>query len=536
MKMESIALETAGKSQITLWGCILLLVCLSSVSPGQHYAYVTNAGDFGGEVGDLSIIDLATHTVIATAPLGDYPQGVAVNPAGTAVYVANTGSSEFTVIDTATHTSTTLPAGPLPAGVAIHPNGRYIYLANIDFFGEGVNSTVSVIDRASNTIVADIACGNQSIGVEVHPDGTMAYVSNIGDGTLAVFDTETHEVLDRIVLDPVDTEGPSSPVPVVVHPQGTYVYVADRRGPTVWAVNTATHEVMAGAFGHSHVGIGINPEGTILYVPDFDDVDPNSPPQGTTVAVVNAHTLELITTIDGFNAPLDVSMHPDGKHLYVANMVDDTVSVIDAESYAHVATIPVGSNPHAYGECVGPGVPRLLKTDAAARLEAAKATIAADPEGVVSPQYAIQHIDTAIDAANLSLQEDLWSASAGGDLDPRRLQASKGSAVFEAEQTMVQAILDAIRRGWVTSVELRSELLAIIDEAVRADRVLAAVVIDDAIVGGAAPELIEQAQALLENGDASVKEAKIWDQTDQKASLLTNAITEYQLAWQAALQ
>jgi YVTN family beta-propeller protein len=525
--------STPLSSLTSLWGFLFLFLCLASPVLGQHFAYITNTGEFGGANGDLSIIDLATNTVIATVPVGDYPQGVAVNPAGTAVYVANTGSSEFTVIDTVTHTATTLPAGPIPAGVAIHPNGRHIYLANIDYFGGGVNSTVSVIDRATHTIVDEITCGNSSIGVEVHPDGTVAYVSNIGDGTVAVFDTETHEVVDRIVLEPVGADEASSPVPLVIHPEGTYVYVANRNGPTVWAINTATHEFTARAFGHAHVGIGVNPAGTVLYVPDFDDTNPNLPPQGTTLAVIDAQTLELITTIDGLNAPLDVSAHPDGTRLYVTNNGNDTVSVIDAVTYATITTIAVGSQPG--GECVDPGVPRLLKEDAVARLQAVKETIEGGAEGVVSPQRAIEHIETALDSGNLCLQEDLWSASDAGEMDPRRLQASQGSAVFRAEQTMVEAILDTIRRGWIINAELRSELLAIIDEAVRADRVLAAVAIDDAIVGGTDPETIERAQALLKNGDALVKEAKVWEQMDRKAALLTNAISEYQHAWQAAL-
>ena len=527
---------TTKSNPLMICSFLLMWVCLGTPVLGQNYAYITNMGDpFDGMNGDLSIIDLATNTVIATVPVGEYPQGVAVNPAGTAVYIANTVTSDFTVIDTVAHTATTLPAGPFPVGAAIHPNGKHIYLANVDFMGGGVNSTVSVIDRATNTIVDEIICGISSIGVEVHPDGTVAYVSNLGDGTVAVFDTETHEVVDTIVLEPVGADEACSPVPLEVNPQGTYLYVANRNGPTVWAINTATHEFTARAAGHTHVGIAVNPAGTVLYVPDFDDTDPNLPPQGTTLAVIDAQTLELIKTIDGLNAPLDVSIHPDGTRLYVTNSGNDTVSVIDAVTYATIATIAVGSQPNGYGECVGPGVPRLLKADAVARLEAVKATIEGGVDGVVSPEYAIEHLGSALESGNLCLQEDLWSASDAGQVDPRRLQASQGSTVFGVEQTMVEAILDTIRRGWIINAELRSELLAIIDVAVRADRVLAAVAIDDAIVGGKNPETIEQAQTLLKNGDALVTEAKVWEQMDKKAALLTQAISEYQNSWQAAL-
>ena len=527
---------TTGVSPLMLWAVLVLWVCLGSPVLGQHYAYVSNMGPLGDPNNDeLAIVDLSTNSVVATVPVGNVPQGVAINPAGTAVYVANTVSREFTVIDTVTHTSTTLPAGLFPVGVAIHPNGRHIYLANNDFIDGGVNSTVLVIDRATNTIVDEISCGNNSIGVAVHPDGTKAYVSNIGDGTVAVFDTETHEVLSRITLEPVGPDETCAPVPLVFHPQGTYVYVANRRGPTVWAINTATHEFIARAFGHAHVGISINPEGTTLYVPDFDDIDPNLPPQGSTVAVLDAHTLEGITTIDGLSGPLDVAVHPDGKRLYITNIMGNTLSVVDAATHSIIEDIPVGLLPNAFGECVGPGVPRLLKADAVARLEVVKATIEADANGVVSPQLAIEHLVSALDAGRFGLRENLWSGPDAENLDPRRLDVSLGNVVFETGQAMVEDTLESIRRGWIINAELRSELLAIVDQAVRADRVLAAVAIDDAIVGAKPTETIELAQALLENGNALVKEAKVWDQMDKKAMLLTQAIGEYQHAWQAAL-
>jgi len=131
-----------AKTDVSLLiGLLFFVVLFSSPTLGQHYAYISNAGVFmDGMNDDLSIIDLGSNTVIATIPVGDGPQGVAINPAGTAVYVANTTSNEFTVIDAITHTATTLPAGPAPIGVAVHPNGEHIYLANADF-PEGVSRT-----------------------------------------------------------------------------------------------------------------------------------------------------------------------------------------------------------------------------------------------------------------------------------------------------------------------------------------------------------------------------------------------------------
>ena len=529
---------TAEVSPLMLWAVLILWVCLGSPVLGQHYAYIPNMGIPGDPNNDdLSIVDLSTNTVVATVPVGDNPQAVAINPAGTAAYVANTGDNSFTVIDIPSYTSTTI-AGPGAfgaTGVAVHPNGTRIYVTNPEWGAGGEGSTVWVIDRATSTIIDEIPCGKGTCGIAVNPDGKTVYVTNAFDGTLAVFDTVTHAVLDTIALETIDANEASFPVPLVIHPEGTYVYAANRQGPTFWAVNTATHEVLALPFGHTHVFMGIHPDGTAVYLPDFDDADKDLLPQGTTVDVIDTKTLELVTTIEGMVAPLGVAVHPDRTRLYVVNPGTDTVSVVDALTYAHITDIPVGTMPEAGGDFTGPGVPRLLKADAMARLEAVKATIEGGTEGVVSPLLAIECLESALDAGNFGLRENLWSASDAENLDPRRLHVSLGSVVFDTGQAMVEATLDTIRRGWIIEAELHVELLAIVDEAVRAHRVLAAVAIDDAIVGAKPTETIEQAQALLESGNALVKEAKVWDQMDKKAMLLTHAISEYQHAWQAAL-
>ncbi|MHC4439400.1 MAG: beta-propeller fold lactonase family protein [Planctomycetota bacterium] len=535
MKKETVKFNIAKINVPYLFTLLFIAALFSSPVLGQHYAYVTNAGEFGDDVqDDLSIIDLATNTVIATVPLGHYPQGLAINPAGTAVYTANSLSNDFTVIDTVNHTSTTIPGGLVPVGVAVHPDGTRIYIANVDFMNEGI-STVSVVDRATNAIIDEVFCGNGSIGVTMHPDGTVAYVTNTGDGTIAVLDTETHQVTDAIALKTSIPDEIKLPVPIVVHPAGTYIYAANRLGPTFWAIDAATHESIAIPFGHRHVGIAVNPEGTVIYLPDFNDEDPNLPPQGTTVDVIDAKTLELITTIDGLKAPLDVSVHPDGKHAYIMNTEDDSVVVIDTATYSPIETIPVGIQPNGYGECVGPGVPRMLKEDAVARLQAVTEIIEANTNGIGKPEQALKHLDDAITSGNLSIHKYLWSSTDSGEVDPRRLNPSLGDTVFWSEVTMIEAVIDTIRRGWVLNGELRSELLSIVDEIIRADRVLVAVVIDDAIVAIADSGKIAEAQEILEKGDALVKQAAIEQGLDGKISLLQDAIDQYRNAWEAAL-
>jgi YVTN family beta-propeller protein len=94
------------------------------------FAYVTNSGfpltPGGGSSDSVSVITTANNTVVATASVGHSPDGVAVTPDGTHVYVANEGFVEndttVSVIATANNTIVATIGGmSSPSGIAIGP-------------------------------------------------------------------------------------------------------------------------------------------------------------------------------------------------------------------------------------------------------------------------------------------------------------------------------------------------------------------------------------------------------------------------------
>ena len=95
----------------------------------------------------VSVIDTASNGVVATIPVGVSPYTVAVDPAGSHVYVTNfdpdplQGDYRISVIDTTSNREVArIPVGVAPIGVAVAPNGRRVYVAN------SASSSVSVID------------------------------------------------------------------------------------------------------------------------------------------------------------------------------------------------------------------------------------------------------------------------------------------------------------------------------------------------------------------------------------------------------
>jgi YVTN family beta-propeller protein len=86
-------------------------------------------------------------------------------------YVTNAGANTVSVIDTATNTVVaTVPVGVNPTGVAITPDGTRAYVSGIP---------LSVIDTATNTEVATVLVGTRAFGVAITP---VKFACPLGQG------------------------------------------------------------------------------------------------------------------------------------------------------------------------------------------------------------------------------------------------------------------------------------------------------------------------------------------------------------------
>ena len=246
-------------------------------------------------------------------------------------YIANQGSNNVSVIDTATNAVVaTVAVGSLPTGVAVNPAGTFAYVANES------DSTVSVIDTATNTVVATVPVGQYPYAVAVNPAGTFFYTANFS-GSASVIDTATNTVVATVPL-------ASAAAGVAVNPAGTLAYVTN--GPfTVSVIDTATNTVVANVtVVLGPVGVAVNPAGTFAYVANsgYDKV-----------SVIDTATNTVVATVPFGSTPEGVAVNPAGSFAYVTNgNGGSTVSVIDTATNVVVATVPVGLSP--YGVAVNP--------------------------------------------------------------------------------------------------------------------------------------------------------------------------------------
>jgi len=188
-----------------------------AISPDGQRAYTANAG------GSVSVLDLATSTEIGS-PIptpGTSPRGIAVTPDSTRAYVTDTATDSVTVVNLASGTVlVTIPVGEQPEGIAVTPNGGAVYVAN------RIGESVSQIDPATNTVTATIPTGAAE-QIAISPDGSHAYVVGVEPGLVLPATSD---------VTPVDlataTAGTSVPMggyvnDVAILPDGSHAYITN---------------------------------------------------------------------------------------------------------------------------------------------------------------------------------------------------------------------------------------------------------------------------------------------------------------------
>jgi YVTN family beta-propeller protein len=110
-------------------------------------------------------------------------------------------------------------------------------------------------------------------------------------------------------------------------------------------INTATDTVTATIPVATSISVAVSPDGTKVYIPN----------RGNHTAVVDTSTNQVIGSTDYIGGgQFGVSVTPDGREVYVANYAANTVTVIDAATYGIIGTIPVGTDPLAFGNFIQP--------------------------------------------------------------------------------------------------------------------------------------------------------------------------------------
>ena len=298
--------------------------------------------------GDMTIIDSATGSVIATVPLGKRPRGIHASPDGKTIYVALSGSpiagpdvDESTlpppdhsadgigVFDVAQQKVVrTIKAGSDPENFDLNHDGSQMYVSNED------DSAVSVVDTASGTVVKSAKIGGQPEGVKVTPDGKLVWVTSEEAGTVSVLDPAAGKILKAFKVG-------HRPRSVAFLPDGSKAYVnAENDGGVVLVDAVKMQMIKPIPLGKPGVikpmAVLISPDAAKLYV---------STGRGHQVFTIDTATNKAAGSVEVGARPWGIAVSPDGKTLYSANGPSNDISVVDLATNTVVKKIKCGSGP-----------------------------------------------------------------------------------------------------------------------------------------------------------------------------------------------
>jgi len=294
--------------------------------------YVTNRLS-----GTVSVIDLASLRVVATIEIGSEVHGIAVAPANGQILVADTGRNRLAVLSTDfPERPTRLPAGVAPWAIALSPDGRRAYATNVRPnpvpFRDPPRSEITVVD-VERAIVVDrlmVDEANMLQGVGVVPGAdmvlfTLMRTKNLVPTTrLAQGWTITNGLgvvwpnrrVDQVLLDHPDEYFPD-PMDLAVSPDGRNALVTSGGADQVAVIDIDRLVETIRAFSDD----------------ERRDVLPNH------LGVADRFVVKRVSV--GAN-PRGVCYSPDGQRAYVANALDDSVTVIDASTYESTGVVYLG--------------------------------------------------------------------------------------------------------------------------------------------------------------------------------------------------
>lgn len=333
------------------------------------FAYVANQG--GSDVsnfGNVSVFGIMSTGALeargavasgdgVTAP---GPTSVAVNPAGTFVYVANNGIKSTTTngsvsayrVNTSTGALTPISGSPFPAGlhsnaVTVDPTGRFVYVTNS---GDGLtNGTLSAytVNPGTGALTAagnPVATGLNPSTVTVGASGRFVYVGNTGSASVSAYNINaTTGVLTELAGSPYATgEAPlSAPVSISIDPSGRFGYVANNNSANISAFTIDANGVLttlgaASGAGVYPLAVTVDAAGKFAYVTNAGPADdPNAPSKTFSHSELSVYEIAsgaLSAAPKGVLAtgalPTSVNIDPSGRFVYVTSLANGNGNVL----------------------------------------------------------------------------------------------------------------------------------------------------------------------------------------------------------------
>jgi len=321
----------------------LIMLLLAGTPARAYLAYASNEKD-----NTVSVIDLATMSVVKTIQTGQRPRGMALTSDGQRLLVCLGDSNRIDIYDTKTLDVVASINTPDPEYAALRePENNPLYVSNEN------DALITVWNIDTQKILVQMPTGVEPEGMAVSPDGQLIVNTTETTNMAQFFSYATGQNLANVLV-------PPRPRWAAFADDGHEVWVSSELGGAVSVVDTKTFNVLdtihfdiqglRGTFIQP-VGINITSDGKLAFIAlgPANRVAVVSVPERKILSYVSTGQQVYSATVKKYllvgQRPWHMTFTPDEKYILTANGLSNDVSVIRVSDLRVVDTIPVGQQP-----------------------------------------------------------------------------------------------------------------------------------------------------------------------------------------------
>jgi YVTN family beta-propeller protein len=327
---------------------------------------------------EVRVLDAASYAVIKNIAVGRMPRGISLSPDGARLFVTNSWDDTISVIDTKTlAVVATWPVSAEPSSALEDLQGKRLFVAN------RISNDVAVLDAQTGEEEKRLLAGRGSSYLALSPDGARLYATHVYPNTLprktgleirkapeseiTVIDVARAVVVDRIPLHSIagvfhvalSADGrlgvaaeyhPKNLIPLAhLEHGGAFTYSLELFGADVGkTVEIPLDELER--YASQPFGVAIAPDKSRIYVTIGGSEMVTVVDVPRLLRFVRTHAVPytedlsasanyVITRIPVGRNPRGLALTHDGRKLFVANRLDDSISVIDTRANRVATTI-----------------------------------------------------------------------------------------------------------------------------------------------------------------------------------------------------
>ena len=224
----------------------------------------------------------------------------------------------------------------LPMNMALDPTGKYIAITNNGVGGQ----SLQLVSAHTQSLLFTCPVKKSWLGLKFNDDGKRLYASGGNDNKILVYTVagDSLALSDSIIL--------GRPWPVKISPTGIEtdevnkrLYVVTKENNTLYVINLATKKVIKKVqLGAEAYTCLLSPDKHKLYITLWG---------GRQLACYDILEQRISATVNVGQNPNDICQVKNGQYLFVANAVDNSVSVIDSRTFKVIEILNAALYPAA---------------------------------------------------------------------------------------------------------------------------------------------------------------------------------------------